>query len=133
MEVKAVWQEGLRFVALGPSGHAAMMDGGKEAGGEDSAPRPMELLLFALGGCTGMDVVSTLQKMRTPPRRLQILIRAERAADHPKAMRKAHLIYQAEGVPEENLRRAVELSQEKYCAVSHSLSATLSYEVQALP
>lgn len=133
MEARVAWQEGLRFVALGPSGHAVMMDGAKEAGGEDSAPRPMELLLFALGGCTGMDVVSILQRMRTPPRRLQILIQAERAADHPKAVRKAHLIYQAEGVPEENLRKAVELSQEKYCAVSHSLSATLSYEVQALP
>jgi len=101
MEVKVVWQDGLRFVGLPPSGHAVLMDGAKEVGGEDSAPRPTELLLIALGGCTGMDVVSILQKMRTPPRRFWVEIQAERASEHPKAVRKVHLLYTAEGVPEE--------------------------------
>lgn len=133
MDVKVSWHEGLRFVGKGPSGHAVLMDGSPEVGGEDSAPRPTELLLIALGGCTGMDVVSILQKMRTPPRRFWVEIHAERAPDHPKAVRKVHLKYVAEGVPEENLRRAAELSQERYCSVSHSLSAELTFEVQALP
>lgn len=133
MDIRVVWQEGLRFIGQGPSRHAVLMDGSTEAGGEDSAPRPTELLLMALGGCTGMDVVSILTKMRTPPRRFWVEIHAERALEHPKAVRKVHLKYVAEGVPEENLRRAAELSQERYCSVAHSLKAELTLEVQALP
>jgi putative redox protein len=133
MEVKVFWQDGLRFVGLPPSGHAVVMDGAKEVGGEDSAPRPTELLLIALGGCTGMDVVSILQKMRTPPRRFRVEIQAEMAPEHPKAVRKVHLLYVAEGVPEENLRKAAQLSQERYCSVAHSLAAEISFSVQALP
>jgi putative redox protein len=133
MEVKVFWQDGLRFVGLPPSGHAVVMDGAKEVGGEDSAPRPTELLLIALGGCTGMDVVSILQKMRTPPRRFRVEIQAERAPEHPKAVRKVHLLYVAEGVPEENLRKAAQLSQERYCSVAHSLAVEISFSVQALP
>jgi len=133
MEVKVFWQDGLRFVGLPPSGHAVVMDGAKEVGGEDSAPRPTELLLIALGGCTGMDVVSILQKMRTPPRRFRVEIQAERAPEHPKAVRKVHLLYVAEGVPEENLRKAAQLSHERYCSVAHSLTAEISFSVQALP
>ena len=133
MEVKVFWQDGLRFVGLPPSGHAVVMDGAKEVGGEDSAARPTELLLIALGGCTGMDVVSILQKMRTPPRRFRVEIQAERAPEHPKAVRKVHLLYVAEGVPEENLRKAAQLSQERYCSVAHSLAAEISFSVQALP
>lgn len=133
MEAKVVWHTGMRFVGLGPSGHGVVMDASPNVGGEDSGPRPTELLLFALGGCTGMDVVSILKKMRTPPRKFEVLISAERAPEHPKAVRKVHLTYRAEGVPEENLRKAAQLSQERYCSVSHSLSAELSFSVEALP
>lgn len=123
----------MRFVGVGPSGHPVAMDAAREVGGEDRAPRPTELLLVALGGCTGMDVVSILEKMRTPPRSLEILISADRAPDHPKAIRKAKLLFRAEAVPEENLRRAVQLSQERYCSVAHSLSAEITAEAQAQP
>jgi putative redox protein len=133
VEAKVVWQEGMRFVGLGPSGHAVLMDSSPQVGGEDSAPRPTELLLFALGGCTGMDIVSILQKMRTPPRKLEVRLVAERAPEHPKAIRRVHLTYRAEGVPEENLRKAAQLSQERYCSVAHSLSAELSLSVEAWP
>lgn len=133
MQVKVVWQEGLRFVGLPPSGHAVLMDGAKDVGGEDSAPRPTEMLLIALGGCTGMDVVSILQKMRTPPRKFWMEIQAERNSEHPKAVKRVQITYFAEGVPEENLRRAAQLSQERYCSVAHSLSAELSFSVKALP
>lgn len=133
MQVKVVWQDGLCFLGLPPSGHAVVMDGARDVGGEDSGPRPTELLLIALGGCTGMDVVSILQKMRTPPRKFWIEIDAERNEQHPKAIRRVHLTYIAEGVPEENLRRAAELSQERYCSVAHSLSAELTFSVRASP
>lgn len=123
----------MRFVGVGPSGHPVAMDAALEVGGGDRAPRPTELLLVALGGCTGMDVVSILEKMRTPPRSLEILVSADRAPDHPKAIRKANLLFRAEGVPEENLRRAAQLSRERYCSVAHSLSAEITVEVQAQP
>lgn len=133
MEAKVTWQHGMKFMGVGPSGHAVVMDTGREVGGEDSGPRPTELLLCALGGCTGMDVVSILRKMRTPPRSLEVVIAAERAPDHPKAVRKAKLLFRAEGVPEENLRRAAQLSRERYCSVGSSLSAEITIDVEAQP
>jgi len=80
-----------------------------------------------------MDVISILNKMRTPPRSLEISIKATRADEHPKAVQRAHLLYKAQGVPEENLRKAVELSHERYCSVSHSLNTELETSVEALP
>jgi len=109
------------------------MDAAPEVGGEDTAPRPMELMLIALGGCTGLDVISILNKMRTPPRSLEISITARRADEHPKSVQHAHLRYTSQGVPEENLRKAVELSHERYCSVSHSMGAQLETSVEALP
>ncbi|HEU68239.1 MAG TPA: OsmC family peroxiredoxin [Candidatus Acetothermia bacterium] len=133
MEAKVTWQGGMKFVGVGPSSHAVAMDAGREAGGEDSGPRPTELLLCALGGCTGMDVVSILGKMRTPPRSLEIVIAAEQAPEHPKAFRTAKLLVRAEGVPEGNLRKAAQLSYERYCPVGSSLSTEITIEVEARP
>lgn len=133
MEAKVIWHEGMRFVGIGPSGHGVLLDAAPDVGGDDSGPRPTELLLFALGGCTGMDIISILRKMRTPPRKFEVVISAERAPAHPKAVRKVHITYRAEGVPEENLEKAVRLSQERYCSVAHSLSAELSSSVEVLP
>ncbi|MCR4391852.1 MAG: OsmC family protein [Candidatus Acetothermia bacterium] len=84
MEAKVTWDKGMRFVGVGPSGHPVAMDAGPEVGGGDTAPRPTELLLVALGGCTGMDVVSILEKMRTPARSLEVVISAERAPAAPQ-------------------------------------------------
>ncbi len=133
MEAKVTWQEGMRFVGVGPSGHAVVMDAGQDVGGDNAGPRPTDLLLFAVGGCTGMDVVSILRKMRTPAKSLEILVSAERAPEHPKAVRKVRLLFRAAGVPEENLRKAAQLSQERYCSVAHSLSAEIAIEVEARP
>lgn len=131
-EVRVSWHEGMRFVGIGPSNHAVVIDT-DAAGGEGAGPRPVELLLMALGGCTAMDVISILKKMRTPPRRLELLIRAEREDEHPKAVRRVHVLYRAEGVPQENLERAALLSQERYCSVSNSLKAEVTFSAEALP
>ncbi len=131
MEVRVSWHEGMRFVGIGPSKHAVVMDT-DAAGGEGTGPRPVELMLMALGGCTAMDIVAILNKMRTPPRGLEVLIRAERAAEHPRAVRTVHLTYRARGVPVENLERAARLSQERYCSVSHSLNAEISFSVEVM-
>ncbi len=133
MKVKVDLVQAMQFIGTGPSGHAVVMDAAQEVGGEDTATRPLELMLIALGGCTAMDVVSILRKMRTPARSLSVEIQAERAGEHPKAVRSAHLEYKAEGVPQDNLDKAVSLSHERYCSVSHSLSCTISWKAAALP
>jgi len=115
--------DGMQFIGHGKSGHAVVMDGAEKVGGSDSAARPLEVLLCALGGCTGMDVVSILGKMRTPPKTFSIEIEDERAPEYPKAITKLHLVYRVSGdVPEENLKKAVDLSLSKYCPIANSLA-----------
>jgi len=108
------------------------MDSSEENGGSDSAPRPMEMVLASLAGCTAMDVVSILKKMRQNVTGLEISVESERSSDHPKVYTKILLKYVIKGIGlnEENIKRAIELSQEKYCSVSAMLknSATVSYE-----
>jgi putative redox protein len=115
--------DGMQFIGHGKSGHAVIMDSAEKVGGADSAARPLEVLLCALGGCSGMDVVSILGKMRTPPSRFSIEIDDERAPDYPKAITKLHLVYRISGdVPEENVKKAIDLSLSKYCPVANSLA-----------
>ena len=123
---------GMAFVGKGASGHDVHMDAGETVGGIDSAPRPVEILLSSLGGCTGMDVVSVLRKMKTEPKSLQIEIQDERALEYPKVITKIHLIYRVQGeVPEENLIKAIELSLAKYCPIANTLRGVseITYEV----
>ena len=127
---------GMAFVGKVASGHDVHIDAGEGAGGADSAPRPVEILLSSLGGCTGMDVVSVLRKMKTEPTSLQIEIQDERATEYPKVITKIHLIYKVEGkVPEENLTKAIELSLAKYCPIANTLGGvseiTYEYSVRA--
>jgi len=114
---------GMRFVGESRSGHPVAMDASREAGGADSAPRPIEVLLCALGACTGMDLISILRKTRTEPAALEIEVHEERQPDFPKAIVKVHLVYRVRGaVPEENLRKAIDLSLSKYCPIANTLS-----------
>ena len=124
---------GMAFVGKRASGHDVHMDAGEASGGADSAARPVEVLLSSLGGCTGMDVVSVLRKMKTEPASLEIEIRDERAEHYPKAITKLHLIYRVTGdVPKDNLIKAVDLSLAKYCPIANSLNgvAEISYDVE---
>ncbi len=117
------YESGMAFTGQGTSEHAVRMDASTTAGGEDSAARPVEVLLCALGGCTGMDVVSILRKMKTEPTALRIEIDDERAADYPKAITALHLTYVIDGdVPEENAAKAVDLSLAKYCPIANTLA-----------
>ncbi|MGB9823791.1 MAG: OsmC family protein [Candidatus Hydrothermia bacterium] len=134
-KVEIKWDQGLRFIATTPSNHAVVMDTKKDVGGFETAPAPMELLLVALGGCTSMDVISILNKMREKVRDFRVEIEAERAPEHPKYYTRIHLKYiiYGKGLKEENVKKAIELSQTKYCSVSANLSGkseiTYSYEI----
>ncbi len=105
------------------NGHHFIIDADASSGGEDKGPRPKGLLLSGLAGCTGMDVVSILKKMKVENYNLTIEIDAEMTQEHPKIYHTIFLDYSFEGknLPEDKLKRAVELSETKYCGVSAML------------
>ncbi len=115
--------DGLRFVGEAASGHSIVMDGDPEVGGNDTAIRPSELLLVGLGGCTGMDVISILRKKRQPVTGLEISIKGEKADKHPKRYTDVEVEFTVtgKGVDEEAVKRAVELSMQRYCSVKATL------------
>ncbi len=118
-----VHEGGMKFVGRGASGHPVVMDAAVTSGGSDEAARPVEVLLASLGGCTGMDVVSVLKKMKTPAESLRITVEDERAAEYPKVITRIHLVYHVEGrIPAENIERAIELSLSKYCPIANTLA-----------
>ena len=122
IQVKQV--QGATFAAKGVSKHWTMMDGPEQFGGSDAASKPMELVLFGLGGCTAMDVVSLLKKMRVDYDDFRIDIDYERAEDHPKVYTRIEMTYHFYGkeLPESKLEKAVSLSKDRYCSVSAMLS-----------
>lgn len=131
MNVTAVWKGKLKFVSTNSAGHAVEIDGKKTAGGDESAQSPKELVLSGLASCTAMDVISILGKMRALPEGLRVEVEAQQTAEHPKTFKKIHLKYIVKGeIPEEKLKKAIELSQKQYCGVSEMLrkSAELTYE-----
>jgi putative redox protein len=123
MFTQIFWKRKMEFEGKTESGHSVLMDAKPEFGGEERGPRSMELLMVALGGCTGMDVVSILKKMKVELEGVTINIDSERATEHPKIFTKINLEYNFTGknIKEEDVKRAIELSQEKYCSVSAML------------
>jgi len=126
-EVKIHQVKGGTFAARGSSNHWTMMDSPKQVGGQEAASRPMELVLFGLGGCTAVDVESILKKMKVPIENIEIDILAERAETHPKVYTRIEMIYHFYGkdLPLKKLERAVQLSKDTYCSVSAMLKATV--------
>ena len=120
--------QGVTFAAKADSGHWVMMDGPSQLGGSDAGPRPKELVLMALGGCTGSDVASILQKKRVPLEGLELHLSAEVAQEHPQVYTSIHITYvvYGENISPVDLERAIELSTTKYCAVSAMLRASVN-------
>ncbi|WP_214884237.1 MULTISPECIES: OsmC family protein [unclassified Exiguobacterium] len=131
MDMEVVWKQGMAFETHTPSGHKVTLDASEDVGGHDTGPRPTEMLLHATASCTGIDIVSILHKMRQPLESFEMKIDGVRAIEHPKRFTAIHILYILKGdMSEERVRRAIELSVERYCSVSHSLNATLSYSYQ---
>lgn len=121
-KAQAVWNRGMQFVATSGSGHAVVIDAKPEEGGFGAAPSNTELLLMALCGCTGMDVVSVLKKKRVDFDDFEVRAEADVHEGPPKYLTKIRVTYWIWGdVPESALEQAIELSQEKYCTVSITL------------
>ncbi len=111
---------GLAFIGKANTNHWVAMDSSLDPQSPPAAAGPKELLLLAVGGCTGMDVVSILSKRRVPFRKFEVAISAEEAAEHPRVYTRIDLIYrfEADDLPVAELERAIRLSQDKYCSVS---------------
>lgn len=117
--VSTKWLEDMSFESE-IDGHKIIVDAKPEVGGKDLGPRPKQLMLAALGGCTAMDVVSILKKMRVDIKGLDVKVEGELSEDHPKRFLKMHVIYEVEGenIPLDKVEKAVALSEERYCGVS---------------
>jgi putative redox protein len=117
--VSTKWLEGMSFESE-IDGHKIIIDAKPEVGGEDRGPRPKTMMLAALGGCTSMDVISILKKMRVDIKSLNVIVEGELTEDHPRHFTKMHVIYEVEGdnLPLDKIQKAVNMSEEKYCGVS---------------
>ncbi|MBB5179950.1 putative redox protein [Planomicrobium koreense] len=128
MKARLDWDGGMAFNGMTESGHRVVLDADAESGGANSGPRPTELLLHAAAVCTGMDIVMVLSKMRLNVEEFFVDIEGRRATEHPKRFTEISITYHLKGdLPEEKVVRAIKLSIETYCSVTHSLNATLSY------
>ncbi len=111
------------FVAFSPSGHAVTIDTDRT---RNSAPSPMELLLLALGSCTGVDVVSILGKKRQSVTSYRVEVRGQRREEHPLSYKRmeVHHIVTGRNISERSVAQAIELSEQKYCSVAATLRPT---------
>lgn len=133
MKAKVVWVDDFQFMGVSPSGHGIILDSPEKTG---YGPSPMELVLIALAGCTGMDVISILEKMKKNVKRFEVSCEGERAEEHPRVYKKIRVHYLIEGkdIDDASVKRAIELSKEKYCSVSIMLSKaaeiSFTYEIK---
>ena len=134
MKCRIKWLDHRSFVGETGSGHSVVMDGAPEAGGRNLGVRPMEMLLLGLGGCTTFDVVAILEKSRQDLVDCEVEIEAERATEVPKVFTKIHIHFVVSGraLDENKVRKAVELSADKYCSASRMLEkvAEISHDFE---
>ena len=124
MKIRMDWKGGMKFTGTSRFGHEISTDGSKKVGGSEEGFQPLELLLFGLAGCTGIDVVLIAEKMKQEITDLSVNIEAEQNEEHPKFITKAHIeyVFTGKNLKPEMLERAVNLSEEKYCSVGTTLS-----------
>ncbi len=131
--IETRWAGGMAFETI-LDDHKLVADAHPNVGGDGKGPRPKPLLLFSLAGCTGMDVVSLLKKMRVDFEDFKIQVSGELTDEHPKYYHKIHLTYQFKGkdINASKVEKAVNLSQDKYCGVSHMLkqAAEITWDIK---
>lgn len=136
MKARVKWVEDAAFIGEAGSGHALLIDGPPDSGGRNLGPRPMEMLLLGMGGCTAFDVVYILKRARQPVLDCVVELEAERATEPPKVFTKIHVrfIVSGRGLSEKQVERAVRLSAEKYCSASIMLgkAAEITHEFKVV-
>jgi putative redox protein len=134
MKARVKWVENVLFIGESGSGHAVVMDGPPESGGKNLGIRPMEMLLLGMGGCAAFDVIHILRKGRHDVQDCEIHLEAERAESDPKIFTRihAHFVVKGKNLNGSTVKRAIELSAEKYCSASIMLgkTAVLSHDFE---
>lgn len=127
MHARIKWIENVSFLAQSESGHSILLDGAPAAGGKNLGPRPMEMLLMGTGGCTAFDVVTILKKGRADIVDCDVALEAKRADTDPKVFTHIHMHFVVKGrqLKTEQVKRAIELSAEKYCSASIMLGKSV--------
>ncbi len=118
--ITTVWMDEMAFEAS-VNGHKIILDAEANVGGLDRGPRPKPLMQLSLAGCTAMDVISILKKMRVEVEDFRVHVDGELTEEHPKHYSKMHIIYEFTGknLPMAKIEKAVTLSQDRYCGVSY--------------
>ncbi|HZP11698.1 MAG TPA: OsmC family protein [Nevskiaceae bacterium] len=138
MQARIKWAENAAFIGESGSGHAVVIDGPQDIGGRNLGPRPMEMMLLSVGSCSAVDVVHILKKARQDITDVVVDVKSKRADTDPKVFTDIHLhfVVTGRGLSENHVKRAVELSAEKYCSASIMLAkggvkVTHDYEIVA--
>lgn len=133
--INVEWTEGMSFEA-DVAGFKIAIDADPEFGGQNKGPKPKPLMMVALAGCTGMDMVSLMNKMRVNFDSLNIIVEGDLTEEHPKHFTRMKIIYEIKGndIDLKKVERAVQMSQDKYCGVSHSYKQVMEvdYEIRLL-
>jgi putative redox protein len=134
MKTTTKWINALAFDATADSGHTVRIDTSIEGGGLGSGMNPKKMVLGALSGCSGMDVVKVLKKMKVAFTSLEIEAEAEQTEDYPKVYKSINMTYRLDAKPEnlDKIKRAVSLSHDKYCGISAMLSkhCAINYTIE---
>jgi len=123
--IRVKWVDGLRFVATDSAGHSIVTDSTKTAGDEGAGFTLLQLLLAALGSCTGIDLVDILRKQRQQIDDVEVIVSGQRVKEPPRVYSEIHIEYKIKGknISEKAVQRAIQLSEEKYCSVGAMLRA----------
>jgi len=133
--IDCTWKSDMAFEAE-VNGFKIMIDADEAVGGTNLGPRPKPLTLVSLAGCTGMDVISILKKMRVEPEYFNVGVEGELTEEHPKYYHKIHVLYELKGkdIEVEKVEKAVNLSRDRYCGVYELLrhGSEITYEIRIL-
>ena len=123
IEAKMKWAGGIKFEGVSEFGHKIVTDGAKKSGGAESGYKPVELLLYSMAGCTGVDVIKILEKMRQNVTGLEIEVKGEQPDSFPKPFKRIEVkyIFRGNGLDRSKIEQAIKLSDEKYCSVSQTV------------
>ena len=136
MESKVVWKGRMAFTGSSDSGYLIPLDAKKRAGGHEMGFQPLQLFAIGLVGCTGMDVISILQKKRQEVTEFEVSAHIERAEEHPKVFTKIVIEYKVtgKGIDQQSVERAVELSETRYCPAQAMLekAVEISHKITIL-
>lgn len=134
-KINLKWTDGIAFDA-DVAGFKIQIDSDPEFGGQNKGPKPKPLMMVALAGCTGMDIVSLLNKMRVGFDSLNIVVEGELTEEHPKHFSKMKVVYEITGknIDQKKVEKAVVMSKDKYCGVSYSYKQAMEieYEIKIL-